>query len=156
EASAGGNVAAIIQNSSATGAFADGFSMRIDGAGTTGSAAIQNFVGDGAGSSGAEFNVTNGAILRVNQFNNVSLQNTVWSGLDVNLTIGRIDAFNGSNVNVSGGMQSGMDLYLRQGFAKMTIDGLIADNNFERGVQILNIVCALPLVKHNNLSMQGN
>ncbi|MGD9853632.1 MAG: beta strand repeat-containing protein [Planctomycetaceae bacterium] len=153
---AGANVAVVIQNSSAQNAKSDAFALRADGLGTSAALTMDGFNGSNAASSGAEFNVTNKAQVRVNSFNNITMLNSGGPGVDVNMIVGDITAFNGSAVNVSGSKQSGLDLFLRTGVANFNITGLTANNNGERGVQITSIVGALTDIVLNNLSAQGN
>ncbi|MCA9109561.1 MAG: hypothetical protein KDA52_06420, partial [Planctomycetaceae bacterium] len=155
-ATAGANIALVINNSSATNGASDALNVLATGVGSSAAVSVTNFNGDNAGVFGADFDSTAGAELRVNNFNNVSLQNAGRSGLDVYLLNGTISAFNAAMVNASGNAQNGVNLFLRNGSSVFTFNGLTADNNVERGIQITSIVNANTSVTMNNVSAQGN
>ncbi len=155
-ATAGANVALVINNSSATGAGSDALNVLATGPDSSATVSVNTFNGDNAGVYGADIDSTAGAEVRVNNFNNVSLQNAGRSGLDVFLLGGDLTAFNSTTLNVSGNTENGANLFLRDGSSVFTFNDLTANNNVLRGVQVTSIVNANTNVTINNISAQGN
>jgi hypothetical protein len=153
---AGAKLAIGLTNVSAMNAGADAFELRTNGAGTTAAVSVDGLMGDNAGLFGADFNIENGSEVRVNNFNNVTLQNSQRSGIDVFALNSTLANFNSTTANLSGNAINGLNLFVRNSGATFNFTDITANNNVQRGVQINSIVGAVSSLTLNNVSATGN
>jgi hypothetical protein len=158
----GANLDISLAGSASQNAKSDALNFMVDNA--TATIDVDGFTALSNGDNGVEFRLTNGAVVDVNSFNNVNINNARRTGLKIGVLSGStLNAFNSTNVTVNNsgvaGDQndgSGVLLTTLGSVSNFNFTNLTSTNNLIRGVQIGVNQNGTSTKTFNNLVVSGN